>query len=276
MKLSSNGLKSVLAVSFIFSVHAFVVPRQSALDYPTTSLHQQVSSQDSPDGRAKDPLQIKCAGLRAINPRTKTYKEFREDLDKGGMDPDLLDLAGWGMIPVQQGFFKAFFKGVGLDTLDLDGYVERNLSHKDLMWPYREEVAALLKSKADENGQISVLNLWEAKRFTTDKYDKGGAITFASYNEIPLIFLRCGGDTSTGKVDLKPVLDLFDGKDTGPLGRCTVKGFKEVLKILDRDAPERSPSIFRTPAVLQHLKFIVSTVIFLVSKKLRKLFGRSG
>jgi hypothetical protein len=96
---------------------------------------QQIRSQDSADGRVENKDEIKCAFFRAINPRTKTYKEFREDLDKGGLDPELTDIFGWPMVFLQQGPVKSLLFGAGLDTLNLDGWVEGVLSHKDLMWP---------------------------------------------------------------------------------------------------------------------------------------------
>lgn len=243
----------------------------STIRSPSMSMvRQQIRSQDSADGRVENKEEIKCAFFRAINPRTKTYKEFREDLDKGGLDPELTDIFGWPMVFLQQGPVKSLLFGAGLDTLDLDGWVEGVLSHKDLMWPYRAEVAEFLKAKVDKNGQITVMDMWEAKKFTTDKHNMG-TITFASYNEIPLIFLRNGGDTTSGKVSLEPILQFFDGNDPGTLGRVTQDGLTKVTAML----PEPKPTPFSTTDKPQLVVWLLATVASVVSKPVKKLFARA-
>jgi hypothetical protein len=233
-------------------------------------MRQQIRSQDSADGRVENKDEIKCAFFRAINPRTKTYKEFREDLDKGGLDPELTDIFGWPMVFLQQGPIKSLLFGAGLDTLDLDGWVEGVLSHKDLMWPYRAEVAQLLKAKVDKNGQISVMDMWEAKKFTSDKYNME-PITFASYNEIPLIFLRNGGNASSGKVNLEPILQFLDGNDSGTLGRVTRDGLTKVTAML----PEPKPTPFSTTDKPQLIVWLLATVASVLSAPVKKLFAKT-
>jgi hypothetical protein len=102
-----------------------------------------------------DP-KIKCAFFRAFNPRTEKYMGFRVDVDKAGLDPDMIDDSGWPMIFIQQGARKSLLEGAGLDTSDLDGYLDGLLSHQDLMWPHRAEIAALLEKKQDASGIITV------------------------------------------------------------------------------------------------------------------------
>jgi hypothetical protein len=149
--------------------------------------------------------------------------------------------------------------------------VEGVLSHKDLMWPYRAEVAEFLKAKADKNGQISVMDMWEAKKFTTDKYNMG-TITFGSYNEIPLIFLRHGGDVTSGKVNLAPILQFFDGNDPGTLGRITQDGLDKVTAML----PEPRPTPFSTTDKPQLVVWLLATVASSLSTSVKKLFAKSG
>uniref|UniRef100_A0A7S2UQX8 Thioredoxin-like fold domain-containing protein n=1 Tax=Attheya septentrionalis TaxID=420275 RepID=A0A7S2UQX8_9STRA len=234
-------------------------------------MRQQIRSQDSADGRVENKDEIKCAFFRAINPRTKTYKEFREDLDKGGLDPELTDVFGWPMVFIQQGPVKSLLFGAGLDTLDLDGWVEGVMSHKDLMWPYRAEVAELLKAKEDKNGQISAMDIWEAKKFTSTKHNIG-TVTFASFNEIPLIFLRNGGDVTSGKVNLEPVLQFLDGNDPGTLGRITKDGLAKVTAML----PDPKPTPLSCPDKPQLIVWILATVASISSTAIKKLFAKAA
>ena len=173
-----------------------------------------------------DP-KIKCAFFRVVNPRTDSYVNFREDVEKGGLDPGMADASSWPFIYVQQGAQKAFEEGAGLDTQDLDGYVEGVMSHTDLMWPHRSEIGAFLKGK-EVDGTVSVVDLYEAKKFTANNfYDMD--VTFGSYMECPLVFLKCGGDAETGRVLLKSVLEFFDGKEpSNGGGRITPVDFQKV------------------------------------------------
>jgi hypothetical protein len=129
-------------------------------------------------------------------------------------------------------------------------------------------VAEFLKAKADKNGQISVMDMWEAKKFTSDKYNME-PITFASYNEIPLIFLRNGGDVTSGKVNLEPVLQFFDGNDPGTLGRVTQDGLTKVGAML----PEPKPTPFSTTDKPQLIVWLLAIVASILSTFIKKLFA---
>jgi hypothetical protein len=259
------------ALAFAQETNGFMQPSlgRSTIKSSSSIMRQQIRSQDSADGRVENKDEIKCAFFRAINPRTKTYKEFREDLDKGGLDPELTDIFGWPLVFLQQGPVKSLLFGAGLDTLDLDGWIEDTMSHKDLMWPYRAEVAEFLKAKVDKNGQISVMDMWEAKKLTADKHEMG-AITFASYNEIPLIFLRNGGDMTSGKVNLEPILQFFDGNDPGILGRISQDGITKVTAML----PGPQPSLFSTTNKPQLIVWLLATVASGLSLPVKKVFAR--
>ena len=148
---------------------------------------------------------IKCAFFRVLNPRTANYKVFREDGVKGGLDEMPIDTFGWGSIIVNQhGLIKSLFRKKALDTSDLDGI--SIASHKDLMWPYRAELATILQSRKDDKGDIGLKDLFHIKKLTADKENM--RMTYASYNEIPLIFLYCGGNTKTGRVSCEAIVDF--------------------------------------------------------------------
>jgi hypothetical protein len=232
------------ASAFLLLIATLSFPRSTALVAPHPEARHSVSLASSaknangvPYGES-DP-KIKCAFFRAFNPRTEKYTEFREDVDKAGLDPDMIDGSGWPMIFIQQGARKSLLGGAGLDTSDLDGYVDGVLSHQDLMWPHRAEIADLLEKKQDASGIITVADLYAAKEFTSNKYDM--TVSFGSFNEIPLIFLLCGGDADTGKVELSGVLEFFDGKPPTKRGRISSVNQKKV-KAMTPNAP--GPNLF--------------------------------
>lgn len=174
--------------------------------------------------------EIKCAFFRAINPRTDTYLNFREDVEKEGLAGDLIDGFAWPMIYIQQGAEKSLEEGVGLNTSDLDGYVEGVLSHKDLMWPHRTEVADFLAARKAEDGTIHAKDVYDGKAFAAKKYKM--RITIASFLEIPLVFLKCGGNADTGRVPLKSILEFYSGEPPSTEGKMTSEGLRKVLKAL--------------------------------------------
>jgi hypothetical protein len=182
----------------------------------------------------------------------------------------LIDQSGWPGIYIQQGSEKALIEGVGLDTHNLDGIVEGLLSHEDLMWSHRAEIAEFLKEKQDENGTISPGDLYEAKKFTSNTfYDMD--VTFGSYNEIPLIFLKCGGSAETGRVPLKSILEFFDGEPPSTDGRITQDGIEKVKAILiEKEGKPKSPSLFTASKdKIGIAKFIYARI--LLQKKLKRM-----
>lgn len=215
-----------------------VAPDQPGCPHATT-LASTTNENGVPHGEP-DP-KIKCAFFRVINPRTDKYVNFRDDVDKGGLDEDLIDEAGWPMVFIQQGYRKSLNEGAGLDTNDLDGYFNGVLSHEDLMWPHRAEIANFLKERQGEDGTISAADLFDAKKLTSEKYGMEKP-TFGSYNEIPLICQKCGGNVETGRVPLKSVLEFYDGKPPSVSGRITRDGLNKWKKILEDDR-EASPSL---------------------------------
>lgn len=161
---------------------------------------------------------------------TKSYK----DVDKSGLDPDLIDAVGWPAIVVQNGAYEALGKGVGLDTNHLDGYIDGFLSHQDLYWPFKEEMFELLRKREAADGTITAMDIYDGKNFiATDKYDMD--MTWGSYLEIPLVFLKCGGDANTGKVPLKSVLEFFNGDPPSSSGRIDQAGLSKVLGMLEEN-----------------------------------------
>mmetsp|Transcript_20618 Transcript_20618/g.44789 ORF Transcript_20618/g.44789 Transcript_20618/m.44789 type:complete len:175 (+) Transcript_20618:229-753(+) len=162
------------------------------------------------------------------------------------------------MILVQQGARKALVEGAGLDTSNLDGHVDGVLSHKDLMWPHRAEIAKLLKKKKDDSGTISVEDLYDAKRFTADQYSMK-EVSFGSYNEIPLIFLKCGGNADTGRVQLDSVLEFFDGKQPTNSGRISAVNMGKVQAMIPGTP---GPSIFKsTRDIPGFVKFLIGSAL---------------
>jgi hypothetical protein len=188
---------------------------------------------------------------------------------KGGLDPDLIDTACWPGIYLQQGYKKSLIEGVGLDTQDLEGIVVGMLSHKDLMWSHRAEIAKFLEEKQDENGTISPGDLYEAKKFTSNTfYDTD--VTFASYNEVPLVFLKCGGSVETGRVPLKSILEFFDGEPPSTDGRITKDGIDKVHAILKEEGKPKSPSLLTASKdKIGIMKFIYANT--LLQKKLKRM-----
>jgi len=248
-----NVLHLITAVALLPVSTAFVTgPSLRDVATTTTTLASSSSSDNDDDVNPNgvpygtpDP-KIKCAFFRILNPRTDKYVNFREDVDKGGLDPDLTDLAGWPMIPIQQGARKALKEGVGLDTQDLDGYVDGVLSHQDLMWPHREKVAEFLKGKQADDGTVSPGDLYDAKMFTSSTFYDMDAVTYGSYNEIPLIFLKCGGSADTGKVPLASILEFFDGKPPSTDGRISREGLDKVLAMIVAEGKPESPSLLKS------------------------------
>ncbi|GFH59802.1 predicted protein [Chaetoceros tenuissimus] len=172
---------------------------------------------------------IQCAFFRVLNPRTANYKVFREDGVRGGLDKILMDTFGWGSIVNQQGLITSLFRKKALDTSDLDDI--SIASHKDLMWPYRAELATiLLQSRKDDKGDIGLKDLFHIKKLTADKEKM--RMTFASYNEIPLIFLYCGGDTKTGRVSCQGVVDFLNGVPPETTARISLVGVLKVIFML--------------------------------------------
>ena len=58
------------------------------------------------------------------------------------------------------------------------------------------------------------------------------SLSLASYLEIPLVFLKCGGNADTGRVPLKSVLEFYEGKPPSIDGQITKAGLDKVLKSL--------------------------------------------
>ena len=171
---------------------------------------------------------IKCAFFRVLNPRTTNYKIFREDGVKAGLEKILMDTFGWGSIVNQHGLIKSLFRKKALDTSDLDDI--SIASHKDLMWPYRAELATILQSRKDDKGDIGLKDLFHIKKLTADKENM--RMTYASYNEIPLIFLYCGGNTKTGRVSCQAVVDFLNGVPPETIGRVSLIGVLKVIFML--------------------------------------------
>jgi len=265
----------LLAAAALPSSSAFAPIQHSAPHPASTALASSATNKNGVPFGQPDP-EIKCAFFRILNPRTDKYVHFREDVDKGGLDADLADQFGWPMIYVQQGKDKALNEGAGLDTSDLDGYVDGVLSHQDLMWPHRAEIADLLKAREQEDGSISPVDLFDVKQFTAEKYGMKTP-SFASYNEIPLIFLICGGDPDTGKVPLKSILDLFDGIPPSTRGRVNQEGMDKV-NVIVTEAREASPnplmSGLKSPGVFGKkgfAKMVKATVLVLTGRMKKKV-----
>jgi hypothetical protein len=142
-------------------------------------------------------LAIQCPFHRLYNPRAQSYKDFQADIAARGMVPLLTDVFAWPAILLQKGFFKALIKREGLDTTNLDNLLVGILSHRDLMWPNREELQKVLESKQDRDGTIDINDIWGIKDQTAKK--EGMEMSNASFLEIPLVFLHCGGNVNTGR-----------------------------------------------------------------------------
>lgn len=139
-----------------------------------------------------------------------------------------MDTFGWGSIANQHGLIKSLFRKKALDTSDLDGI--SIASHKDLMWPYRAELATILQSRKDDKGDIGVKDIFDIKQITADKENM--RMTYASYSEIPLIFLYCGGNTKTGRVSCQAVVDFLNGIAPETTARVSDEGIGKVRSML--------------------------------------------
>lgn len=215
---------------------------------------------------------IKCALFRVINPRTDTYANFREDVDKGGLETTAIDNVGWPMrIFIQQGPHGSLVNGKGLDTNDLDGYVNGLLSHDDLMWPYRDEVADFLKERVADDGTIHAKDVYDGKMFAAKKYNM--TISIASYLEVPLVFLKCGGDADTGRVPLKSILEFYDGVPPSTDGRVVGPDMKKVLKSLGTRRRLRAwiPNVFKLLFTKGFPEFLVGAGLAKSGKMQKKL-----
>jgi hypothetical protein len=64
------------------------------------------------------------------------------------------------------------------------------LSHRISCGLIEAEVAEFLQGKVDNNGQISVMDMWEARSLPLTSTKQWEQQSFASYNEILHSFLR--------------------------------------------------------------------------------------
>jgi len=260
---------SVLSAGSLPSSASFATVTSHARSKRFTALSVEKNANGVPFG--EPDKEITCAFFRVINPRTDSYKNFREDVDKGGLDPDLIDGVAWPAINVQKGNWAALGKGASLDTNDLKGLIDGFLSHQDLYWPHKEAMFELLKKREAADGTITVLDIYDGKNFVaTDKHDMD--LTTASFLEIPLVFLKCGGDPDTGKVLLKSVLEFYNGDPPSSSGRIDKVGVDKVMEILR----ENEKVVSKTRTLKAMVKTPVQTLRFfkgvLFSKKLLPKF----
>ena len=163
-----------------------------------TAVYSEVTKNPNGVEFGTPDLEITCPFHRAFNPRTTSYKEFRADIAKVGMPPLLTDVFAWPAIALQHGFFKALFFRKSLDTTQLSGILDGIQSHKDRMWSYREELNKVLEGRQSIDGTIGVDDLYLIKEMATKK-ENMEYMSHASYNEIALVFIICGGDVETGR-----------------------------------------------------------------------------
>lgn len=220
-----------------------------------------------------DP-KLKCALFRALNPRTETYQEFCEDVGSV-LEPELIDAVGIPLMRLQKGPVRFLMDESGPNTSKLDDHADGLISHKDLMWEHRAEIADLLEERSNKSDNtITPLDIWYAKKLaaekSTKKYNSEHGISFGSFVEIPLIFLFCGGNVYTGKVNLDDVLEFFDGKMPTNRGFVTRKDVRKVVSLL-KDEGIESPCPLTATNIWGFIKVAVTSILSKTRKVRRKL-----
>ena len=142
------------------------------------------------------------------------------------------------------------------------------------MRPHREKVAEFLKGKQADDDTVSPVDLFDAKKFTSSTFYDMDAVTYGSYNEVPLIFLKCGGSVDTGKVPLASVLEFFDGKPPSTDGRISQERLKRVLAmIIEEGKPESSSLLKSSKDKWGIVKFILGATVLQRTLK-KKILGK--
>mmetsp|Transcript_6607 Transcript_6607/g.16414 ORF Transcript_6607/g.16414 Transcript_6607/m.16414 type:complete len:310 (-) Transcript_6607:282-1211(-) len=194
----------------------------------------------------------KCAFFRVINPSSTSFKAWAADVDAGGIDATLATVFAWPLAALQNGVLRSMFTDAGIDIYNIDGYLDGILSHKDLMWPYRDEVASVLRKDKDKDGTVHINDIYAAKVFTANKYSM--PVSLGSYLEVPLIFIKCGGDldkdsSTYGRVPLENVLLFFNGDE--PLKSNNLQSSQINFGTL-RTAMSFTPPIPQAPPIPQY------------------------
>ena len=83
-------------------------------------------------------------------------------------------------------------------------------------------------------------------------------LTTGSFLEIPLVFLKCGGDPDTGKVLLKSVLEFYNGDPPSSSGRIDKAGVDKVMETLT----EKEKVVSKTRTLKAMAKSPVQTLRF--------------
>ena len=100
------------------------------------------------------------------------------------------------------------------------------------------------------------------------------AVTYGSYNEVPLIFLKRGGSVDTGKVPLANALEFFDGKPPSTDGRISQERLKMVLAmIVEEGKPESSSLLQSSKNKCGIAKFILGATVLQKTLK-KKILGK--
>jgi hypothetical protein len=94
------------------------------------------------------------------------------------------------------------------------------------------------------------MDIWEAKKFTADKCNME-QVLHGSYNKIPLIFLKCGGNRDTGRAQLDSVRGFFDGKPPINGGRIDKVGMGKIYAMLPQPATDIKESTKDLPGLFK-------------------------
>mmetsp|Transcript_3033 Transcript_3033/g.10926 ORF Transcript_3033/g.10926 Transcript_3033/m.10926 type:complete len:246 (-) Transcript_3033:950-1687(-) len=178
-----------------------------------------------------DPA-IKCPFYRLNLPSQDNFVQFVKDMDAGGLDVPLTIAFGVPFVILQQGLLKFITKFPGPNWYEFDGIIPHVLSHEDLCLPHLPEVQKFIRDKKDADGTISLRDLYDMKVYVSKTF-YNMQVTFASETEIYLIFLRCGGDVETGRVDAEDCLLLLEGYEPKNSGKVTYGAIKKIEEFRD-------------------------------------------
>jgi len=157
-------------------------------------------------------------------PDTSNRRVFVRDCHRHGMARFMAFLVASQVTSKQQGLWAAL-RGRAPDVRALDKVP--GVSHTDLYNSHRDEVDRRLE-KADTDGFVTLQDLVGVKEWIADREQV--EVSEPSRIETALLFVRAGGDLSTGHVATTDVLTLLDGRAPSGGGEVTVTTLRRARK----------------------------------------------
>jgi len=192
--------------------------------------HPHVESYD--DRKLQEPP-ILCPFIDVYRPDTSSLSAFVSDCVANGVDRGFAFTLAFIATKAQSGFLAAL-RGTAPDVFRLDEAPP--VSHLDLYSAYPTEVRNQIASATDGGGSVSLNSLVEIKKWVAERtLGAGEGPGIVSRSETSLLFLKAGGDLSTGMVSADNVLRLLDGDPPVPEPEESINSFVLLRASLQSD-----------------------------------------